>query len=178
MEYCGISHSVIFFQPDLNMYGKTPQRRIMNKYGEMAEIETRIVHSWNREDIRDLYKAGGWWKEEWDPAGIPGLISCSYAFAVAIDVRTGRAVGMGRVISDGVSDAYLQDLVVNTAYRHQGIGCRIVECLISHCLSSGIRWIGCIAAPRTADFYRELGFCDMAGFIPMLYRGRGSDITL
>jgi ribosomal protein S18 acetylase RimI-like enzyme len=168
----------IFFQPDSNMYEKRAGGAIMDKELTMAEIEIRIVHSWDSGDIMDLYKAGGWWREGWDPAGIPDLISKSYAFAVAREIRTGQAVGMGRVISDGISDAYLQDVVVDTAYRHHGIGCRIVECLISYCLSSGIRWIGCIAAPHTAGFYQELGFCEMTGFTPMLYGGRGSDITL
>ncbi len=142
------------------------------------EIELRIVSAWNAEDIRDLYHAGGWWKEEWDPAGIPDLISHSFAFAVAVETASGRAIGMGRVISDGISDGYLQDVVVDTRYRHRGIGCRIVECLIDRCLSRGVRWIGCIAAPRTTGFYQEMGFCEMGGFTPMLYGGRGSDITL
>lgn len=144
----------------------------------IPEIKIRIIRSWNTEDIVELYKAGGWWKDEWDPAGIPILISGSYAFAIAQESLTGRAVGMGRVISDGISDAYLQDVVVDPAFRHRGIGCRIVECLVSHCLQAGIRWIGCIAVPQTAGFYLDLGFCEMKGFIPMLYGGRGSDITL
>ena len=43
---------------------------------------------------------------------INDLIRGSFLFAVAIDISTGRAVGMGRVISDGIADAYIQDLVV------------------------------------------------------------------
>ncbi len=143
-----------------------------------GEVEIQIVQDWNQEDIEGLYRAGGWWREEWDAGGIADLISGSFAFAVAVDPRTGHAVAMGRVLSDGHSDAYLQDVVVDVRYRHHGIGCRIVECLISHCRTSGIRWIGCIAAPYTVDFYRDLGFCEMAGFTPMLYGGQGSDITL
>ena len=145
---------------------------------EMPEIKIRIVQTWDITEIMNLYRAGGWWKDEWDPAGITTLIFGSFAFAVAQESRSGQAVGMGRVVSDGVSDAYLQDVVVDPAYRHQGIGCRIVENLIFHCLQRGIRWIGCIAAPDTTGFYRELGFCEMKGFTPMLYGGRGSDITL
>jgi ribosomal protein S18 acetylase RimI-like enzyme len=145
---------------------------------EMAEIEIRIVQSWDMDEIRNLYRAGGWWREEWNPAGIPALINGSFAFAVASEVRTGRAVGMGRVISDGISDAYLQDVIVHPAYRHHGIGCSIVECLISYCQAAEIHWIGCIASPRTARFYQERGFTEMRGFIPMLYGGKGNDFTL
>ncbi len=53
---------------------------------------------------------------------LPRLIRGSFLFAVAVDRKTGHAVGMGRVISDGVSDGYIQDLVVLPEYRKTGIG--------------------------------------------------------
>jgi ribosomal protein S18 acetylase RimI-like enzyme len=145
---------------------------------ESTSIEIRIVKSWERDEIVRLYRTSDWWREEWDPAGIPALMKGSYAFAVAKDMATGLAVGMGRVLSDGVSDAYLQDVVVDPAYRHRGIGCRIVQKLVSYCLRGGISWIGCIATPGTKGFYQELGFCGMQGFVPMLYSGRGNDQIL
>ena len=76
------------------------------------DISVALVSSWDAREIVALYRAGGWWKDEYDPAEVPRLISGSFAFVVAADKNTGRAVGMGRVISDGVSDAYIQDLVV------------------------------------------------------------------
>ena len=76
------------------------------------DIRIALVRSWDAEEIIALYRAGGWWKDEYDPAEIPRLISGSFAFVVAAEKRSGRAVGMGRVLSDGVSDAYIQDLVV------------------------------------------------------------------
>ena len=41
------------------------------------DIEYRRIDSWNVEMIADLYRAGGWWKEEWDPEGISALIKGS-----------------------------------------------------------------------------------------------------
>ena len=81
------------------------------------DIRIALVRSWDAEEIIALYRAGGWWKDEYDPAEIPRLISGSFAFVVAAEKRSGRAVGMGRVLSDGVSDAYIQDLVVLPGYR-------------------------------------------------------------
>gem|GEM_PF-4414770 len=83
----------------------------------MSSVSIALVHSWDPQEIVLLYRAGGWWKDEYDPAEIPGLIRGSFAFAVAVEEESGRAVGMGRVISDGVSDAYIQDLVVLPEYR-------------------------------------------------------------
>jgi len=86
-----------------------------------------------------------------------------------VDSMTGKAVGMGRVLSDGVSDAYLQDLVVLPAYRRQEIGKKIVRVLLEHCFSKGITWIGVIAEPGTDQFYQDLGFQPMHKYVPLLY---------
>jgi len=134
-------------------------------------IRISCVRSWDTEDIVALYRSGGWWKDEYDPAGIPRLISGSFAFAVAVDTRNGRAVGMGRAISDGVSDAYIQDLVVLPGYRGQDLGTAIVSRLVTRCREGGITWIALIAEPGSEAFYRPLGFARMEGHIPLIYRG-------
>jgi len=98
------------------------------------DITIQLVQTWDDEDIANLYRAGGWWKEEYDQKELPRLIQGSFLFAVAVDKRTGHAIGMGRVISDGVSDGYIQDLVVLPEYRKTGIGARIVSTLVKKCV--------------------------------------------
>ena len=113
------------------------------------EIVVQLVRSWDINEIADLYRAGGWWKEEYDPAAISSLINGSFSFAVAVDKKTGKAIGMGRVISDGVSDGYIQDLVVLPDYRKSGIGREMVSALVKQCIQLGITWIAMIAEPGT-----------------------------
>jgi len=134
-------------------------------------VVVQLVHSWDEEEIADLYRAGGWWKEEYSTAELGHLIQGSYAFAVAVDTHSGKAVGMGRVISDGVSDGYIQDLVVLPAYRKSGIGRQVVSALVTRCVQSGIEWIGLIAEPDTEKFYLPLGFRIMEGHVPLIFRG-------
>ncbi|HVP95558.1 GNAT family N-acetyltransferase [Methanoregula sp.] len=135
------------------------------------DIRVSCVRSWSTEEVVALYRAGGWWKDEYDPAEIPRLISGSFAFAVAIDTRSGHAIGMGRVLSDGVSDAYIQDLVVLPEYRGRDLGTALVSCLIARCREAGITWIALIAEPGSEAFYHPLGFARMEGHIPLIYRG-------
>jgi ribosomal protein S18 acetylase RimI-like enzyme len=132
-------------------------------------VEIRLVTSWSIDDIVQLYQAAGWWKNTYDPAGIPGLIAGSFAFAVAVDTITGKTVGMGRTISDGVSDAYIQDVIVLSTYRGQNIGKKIIQTLIDACHLKGIAWIGLIAEPGSSEFYTSLGFTIMDQHIPMRY---------
>jgi GNAT superfamily N-acetyltransferase len=133
-------------------------------------IAIQLVHSWDEVEIANLYRAGGWWKEEYDPEELPHLIKGSFLFAVAVNIKTGRAVGMGRVISDGVSDGYIQDLVVLPEYRKTGIGTQIVSTLVKKCIELGISWISLIAEPDTEKFYLPFGFHPMEGHTPLIFR--------
>jgi ribosomal protein S18 acetylase RimI-like enzyme len=134
------------------------------------DIEIKFVDYWPNDQIVKLYKAGGWWKESYDTSGIESLIKGSFLFAVIVEKNSGKAIGMGRILSDGVSDAYIQDLVVLPEYRSQGIGKRLVEFLLNHCLSKGIKWIGLIAEPGQDSFYSSMNFHLMKDHIPMKYK--------
>ncbi|UUX92743.1 GNAT family N-acetyltransferase [Methanoplanus endosymbiosus] len=133
------------------------------------KIEIRFVEEWNTSEIIELYRQGNWWKEEWDKMGILPLISGSFLFAVAYSVRQNKAVGMGRVISDGVSDGYIQDLVILKDYRGKGLGKTVLKSLVDESVKRGLSWIGLIAEPDTEDFYRMEGFEIMNGHTPMIY---------
>ena len=133
-----------------------------------------FVKSWPSDQIVELYKEGGWWLDHYTADGLENLISGSFAFAVAIDISTGRAVGMGRAISDGVSDAWLQDIVVRKDLRGRGLGRAIIERLLEHCLAKGLVWIGLVAEPGTRKFYEPMGFEALAGE-PMVFK-RGKDV--
>jgi len=135
------------------------------------QIEVELITSWAREELVELYRAGGWWTEGWDLSGVDALIRGSFAFAVAIDRADNRAIGMGRVLSDGVSDAFIEDVVVLPSYRGMGVGTMILSALLKHCTAAGITWIVLIAEPGIEDFYVPLGFQRLEGYIPMRYRG-------
>ena len=134
------------------------------------KIEIKLVNNWSKDEIVNLYKAGGWWRESYSSAGIKPLISGSFGFAVIIDKKSGKAIGMGRIISDGVSDAYIQDLVILPEYRGLGYGKKLVDFLIKYCLSKGLLWIGLIAEPDQDGFYTNLGFKHMTNYKPMKYQ--------
>lgn len=133
-------------------------------------LKIKFVDNWPEDEIVELYKAGGWWKDSYDPSGIKPLIKGSFAFAVVVDKDSGKAIGMGRIISDGVSDAYIQDLVVLPEYRGWGIGKKLVNTLLQHCLSKGLLWIGLIAEPEQDEFYSSLGFKTMKNYVLMKYQ--------
>ncbi len=133
------------------------------------KIYIKIIDSWPENEIVTLYKAAGWWKDYYDSSKLKYMIKGSFAFAVAVDKNIDKAIGMGRVISDGVSDAYIQDLMVLPEYRDSGIGRQLVKTLLELCLSKRIIWIGLIAEPGQYGFYSNIGFKTLTKYTPMKY---------
>lgn len=116
--------------------------------------------------IISLYRAHGWWKPGDKPAQLRRLIAGSYCFAVA--EAAGRVIGMGRAISDGVCDAYIQDLAVLKARRGSGTGAALLNALLKRLKRGGVRWVALIAQDNSAYFYRKAGFRALKNAQPML----------
>ncbi len=134
-----------------------------------SEIEIKFVKSWSEDDIVKLYKVGGWWKDSYDESGIKQLIKGSFCFAVVIDKKTKKVIGMGRILSDGASDGYIQDLVILPEYRKKGIGKKLTKSLIDYCKSKGITWIALVSEPNQENFYKKIGFKEMKNYTPLKY---------
>lgn len=133
----------------------------------VESVTYHFIDEISTDELIDLYEIGGWWKEHpRSRANLPALIKGSFCFVIA-KVHT-RLIGMGRVISDGVSDGYIQDVVVRPEYRGRGIGIELVRQLRDYCLVNQLEWIGLIAESGTAPFYKRLGFTTLDGDVPML----------
>jgi GNAT superfamily N-acetyltransferase len=133
-------------------------------------INTVILQVPTKNQIRQiagLYRAQEWWQagDEY-PQLIPRLIAGSHCFVAALEGED--IVGMGRAISDGVSDAYIQDLTVSSDHRNKGIGRRILQTLLERLRADGLHWIGLIAEPGSCSLYHRAGFREMSAWVPML----------
>ena len=134
-----------------------------------VEFEFEAVKAAPFEEIVELYKSAGWWQDAPDARAIvSGMIQGSFRFMVA-RLPQGRIIGMARVISDGCSDAYIQDVVVLPSYRRHGIGRELIRRLTEYCIDRKIAWIGLVAEPGTRKFYEELGYGPLVDYQPMLY---------
>ncbi len=129
---------------------------------EMTKTEIKELYA--------LYKKAGWWEGTAVQAMkiIPRIIGGSFRFVIALD--DGKIIGMGRSISDGISDAYIQDVTVLPEYRRRGIGGGIIEKLVSELQAAGIGWIGLISEPGHQSFYRKLHFSEMEGYTPFILK--------
>ena len=102
---------------------------------------------------------------EWLNAAVKGSMLAAGAFA-----PDGSLIGFARVLGDGTSDCYIQDVTVRSDCRKQGIGQQLVKFLIAELRARNIDWIGLIATPGKADFYRKMGFEVMENHTPMHFK--------
>ena len=84
--------------------------------------------------------------------------------------EAGHLIGFARALGDGSSDCYIQDVTVKNSFRRRGIGGELVKFLLQELQARNIDWIGLIATPGKAEFYRQLGFEVMTGFTPMRWK--------
>ena len=139
--------------------------------GTSDDVSIYPIRRSDRNQITRLYKEAGWWKPENDrqPEFVDRIAENSYCFMGAFHGQ--RMIGMGRALSDGVSDAYIQDVTVLREFRGRGIGGRVINQLIQKLRADRIEWIGLIGEPGTGDFYKKLGFTEMKDSVPFIYKG-------
>lgn len=118
----------------------------------------------------ELYAEGGWWRCAKNERALcrrtlRQMVRGSFCFVGAFNA--GQLIGMGRAISDGVSDAYIQDVIVRKAWRGHGVGQKIMMEIIRRLRRRDVDWIGLIAQPGSETFYRRLKFSPMPGHTPM-----------
>jgi spermidine synthase len=115
-----------------------------------------------------LYDTAGWWtgQDRENPELIRRIVAGSHCFVLAWEGN--EIIGMGRAISDGISDAYIQDLAVLPEFRGQGVGTGIVREILNRLRADGLQWIGLIAGRNSHPFYRKLGFEEMPASTAML----------
>jgi GNAT superfamily N-acetyltransferase len=117
------------------------------------------------EEYTGLRAAAGWAALDYAQAALATRMDL---FSVVVLTEEGEAIGCCRVLGDGVTSFYLQDLIVAPKYRRRGVATRIVKLVFSWLASKAppAAFVGCMAAPGTEGFFARLGFAARAGDAP------------
>lgn len=132
------------------------------------DYPVRINESLPIEEVLSLYREAGWFAPD-DPAHeLNTMLKNSFAVAAAFDGP--HIIGFARALSDGVSDAYILDVVVSGKYRKQGIAKKIVTALTAYLSTFGIDWIVCIGVQGTEKLYTGAGGIPLEGHTPFRFQ--------
>lgn len=117
----------------------------------------RIVEGAENIDINEVVRLlrMTYWAETRPVEKIKKSIENSSCYGVYLDEED-RLVGFARVISDYATTYYLCDVVIDTAFRHMGLGTALVSHIVSLPEYAGLR--GVLITRDAHDLYRKFGF--------------------
>ena len=108
------------------------------------------------ENVLHLYQAVGWTNYTHQPQMLEKSLSHSLAIYLALD---GEAiVGLVRLVGDGFSSVFVQDLIVLPSYQRQGIGSALMKEALRDVKDAYRVQLATDQTEKNLEFYRSLGF--------------------
>lgn len=108
----------------------------------------------------ELYRSVGWSAYADQPEVLRAAVAGSAHVVVAH--RGEQLVGLARVVSDGVSIAYLQDLLVRPDHQRHGVGTSLLVAAFEPFTEVRQQVLLTDDEPRQRAFYASLGFTEAA----------------
>ena len=108
------------------------------------------------EDVLHLYQAVGWTNYTNQPQMLEQALSHSLVIYVALDGDA--VVGLIRLVGDGFSSIFVQDLIVLPSYQRQGIGRSLMKEALEDYKDAYQVQLVTEQTEKNVGFYRSLGF--------------------
>ena len=108
------------------------------------------------DDVLHLYQAVGWTNYTNQPQMLEQSLTHSLAIYVARDGE--KIVGLVRLVGDGFSSVFVQDLIVLPSYQRQGIGSALMKEALGDYKDAYQVQLATEQTEKTVEFYRSLGF--------------------
>lgn len=111
------------------------------------------------EDFYHLYQTTGW-NDQGSYTSDQLFRAVRQSWYTVSCYEGSQLVGFGRVISDGIYQCFICDIIVLPDYQGKRIGTSLTNRLLSHCKSEGIRWVQLSCGRGKKPFYEKLGFTE------------------
>ena len=108
------------------------------------------------DDVLHLYQAVGWTNYTNQPQMLEQALSHSLTTYLARDGE--EIVGLVRLVGDGFSSVFVQDLIVLPSYQRQGIGSNLMKEALADYKDAYQIQLVTEQTEKTLGFYRSLGF--------------------
>ncbi|KXT95801.1 GNAT family N-acetyltransferase [Streptococcus mitis] len=108
------------------------------------------------EDVLHLYQAVGWTNYTNQPQMLEQALFHSLVIYLALDGDA--VVGLIRLVGDGFSSVFVQDLIVLPSYQRQGIGSLLMKEALKDYKDVYQVQLVTEQTERTLGFYRSMGF--------------------
>jgi len=130
--------------------------------GRFVMIKITKETSVSLDDVLHLYQAVGWTNYTNQPQMLSQALTHSLATYLARDGE--EVVGLVRLIGDGFSSVFVQDLLVLPSYQRQGIGSSLMKQALADYKDAYQVQLATEETEKTLGFYRSLGFETLSSF--------------
>ena len=108
------------------------------------------------EDVLHLYQAVGWTNYTNQPQMLEQALYHSLVIYLALDGDA--VVGLIRLVGDGFSSVFVQDLIVLPSYQRQGIGSTLMKQALGDYKEAYQVQLATEQTEKNVGFYRSMGF--------------------
>ncbi len=113
-------------------------------------------------EILELYRAVEWFAYVQDPGKLVRALEGSSTLVAAHDGQ--RLIGLARIVSDGSSICYLQDILVMPSHQRRGIGRALAERALEQYPHVRQKVLITDNEPKQKAFYESLGYTQAEEF--------------
>lgn len=120
------------------------------------EFSIKEYKKYNEEEILNLYKSVGWINYTDNPK----MLEDAYANSLRIlgAYENENLIGIIRVVGDGYSVVFIQDILVYPEYQRQGIGTALLNQILQDYKHVYQKHLLTENTEKTIQFYKSLGF--------------------
>ena len=115
---------------------------------------------YNEGEILNLYDSVGWSNYTSNPSMLKNAYKHSLKILGAYDAD--KLVGIIRVVGDGYSIVYIQDIIVLPEYQRKGIGTALLQAILDRYHHVRQIELATDNTEKTIAFYKSMGFKEMS----------------
>ena len=122
-------------------------------------MEIRQYFDYNEDEVLPLYHAVGWSNYYEHPEMLKNAYKNSLCILGAYENE--KLIGVIRVVGDGYSIIFIQDILVHPNHQRKGIGTSLMKTILERYPRVYQIELATDDTEKTSAFYRFLGFCPL-----------------
>lgn len=131
----------------------------------MDNITYKNINVFRKGDIKQLYEDAGWTNYTNDLSKLMKAIESSLMVISAWDDE--KLIGLIRVVGDGLTIIYIQDILVLESYKRKGVGSKLLKDILDIYIDARQKVLLTDDGEETRGFYESSGFmsCDKGNVV-------------
>ena len=123
-------------------------------------MEIKEYQTYNEQEIIDLYQSVGWTNY----ISCPGMLEKAYENSLCIlgAFEKEKLVGVVRVVGDGISIVFVQDILVLPKYQRQGVGSALMRAILKKYASVYQVELLTDSTEKSKAFYSSVGLAPVS----------------